>query len=333
MKSVVSVIVPVYNGESTIGRTLRSLAAQTLSDIEIIVIDDASTDRTLALCQDAQRMDSRIKIVHSESNRSPLQARRIGVTYANGNYVMFCDADDELLPEAVEQAAAFARGGNYDLVHFNVSIVSSTGSKHEAWERSLEPFASELSGDQILATSPFGVDGTKINGTVCNKLYGRRLLKWAWAPIPPSLHLIRAEDVLQTLLVLRRAKRYGGLPIPLYRYNFGAGRSGRVANRESFQYFLESSRAYRAVVSRVNSHEWTDPAGFDSGQMLRRLQNQLVENQLNYFLRLPAPADAALNDLLHHWPRTVIKRIAAEQFPDKFPYFMETLERLGGSRL
>ncbi|GAA1808149.1 glycosyltransferase family 2 protein [Nesterenkonia flava] len=307
---LVSIIVPTHNNEATIRRTLDSISAQSLTSIEIVIVNDASTDNTLPLCRAAQQTDTRITLVDLKENVSVFQSRRIGVEQATGKYVMFCDGDDQLEPDAAERASVLARAGGYDIVHFGTTIVGASGNRHHAWERALDPFAAELNGDDIFLASPFAQAGRQINGHIWNKLYERELVRAAWKSIDPDLRLTRAEDVYQTLLLLCNAARYGGLFLPLYRYNFGKGRAGNISTLESFDYFLESACAYDAMATHLDSDQRATPAGFDTDVLLRRLRDQFIENQLSYWVRLEPPADDALKKLLRLWgPEAVLEAL------------------------
>lgn len=99
MNSKISVIVPVYNGEKTIRETLISIIKQSFSDIEIIIIDDGSTDSTLEVVKSIT--DPRIKIF-SYSNAGLATSRNRGITLANGQYISFIDADDIWTPCKLE---------------------------------------------------------------------------------------------------------------------------------------------------------------------------------------------------------------------------------------
>lgn len=94
MKDIkVSVIIPVYNAEQYIKQCLASALEQTLSDIEVICVDDGSTDSSLALLKEMQEQDARIKI-YTQSNSGSGAARNHGLNEAHGKYVSFLDADD-----------------------------------------------------------------------------------------------------------------------------------------------------------------------------------------------------------------------------------------------
>ncbi|PKO70585.1 MAG: hypothetical protein CVU22_00295 [Betaproteobacteria bacterium HGW-Betaproteobacteria-16] len=100
---LVSVILPVYNAESTIETSVRSLLSQTWPHIEIIAVDDASTDASAAVLQEMARQDSRLRIVQSDRNRGAYPARNLGLAQAQGQFVTVADSDDWHHPEKVEQ--------------------------------------------------------------------------------------------------------------------------------------------------------------------------------------------------------------------------------------
>ncbi len=93
----VSVIVPVFNSERYICECINSLRSQILSCIEIIIIDDGSTDSSSRICDNFARKDSRIKVIHQE-NRKQGYARNIGIQLAKGEYIAFVDSDDWVGP-------------------------------------------------------------------------------------------------------------------------------------------------------------------------------------------------------------------------------------------
>jgi glycosyltransferase involved in cell wall biosynthesis len=96
---LVSVIVPVFNSESFITETMDSVIKQTWKHLEIIVVDDGSTDRSLYVLQ--QYRDPRIK-VFKQNNKGACAARNLGLQYSSGNVVQFLDADDILAPDKIE---------------------------------------------------------------------------------------------------------------------------------------------------------------------------------------------------------------------------------------
>ena len=90
----ISIIIPIYNSEKYLRKCLNSICNQTLSDIEIICIDDCSTDNSLNILKEFTKQDSRIKLIEFKENKGPAIARNIGITEATGEYIGFIDSDD-----------------------------------------------------------------------------------------------------------------------------------------------------------------------------------------------------------------------------------------------
>ena len=99
---MISVIVPVYNRKATLERCVQSLRGQTYSDLEIILVDDGSTDGSGALCNALAREDVRIRVIHKE-NGGVSSARNAGMEAAKGEYLMFTDSDDYVEPQMAEK--------------------------------------------------------------------------------------------------------------------------------------------------------------------------------------------------------------------------------------
>ena len=89
----VSIIVPIYNAEKYLEDTVNSIINSTIKDIEIILIDDGSEDKSLNICNKLKSKDNRILVIHQE-NRGLSATRNIGIDIANGDYITFCDSDD-----------------------------------------------------------------------------------------------------------------------------------------------------------------------------------------------------------------------------------------------
>lgn len=102
----VSVLVAVYNAERYLPKCLDSLLGQTLHDIEILCVDDCSTDGSLALLQQYAERDARISYWHLDSNQGQGHARNVALEHATGTYVTFLDSDDRLAPDALQQAVS-----------------------------------------------------------------------------------------------------------------------------------------------------------------------------------------------------------------------------------
>lgn len=112
----ISVIVPVYNVAPYLERGLECLLNQTLEDIEIICIDDCSTDGSLSILRNFEQKDSRIKVIALDKNHGVSYARNKGLDIMQGEYVSFMDSDDKINPDYMEKLYIKAKEGNYDIV-------------------------------------------------------------------------------------------------------------------------------------------------------------------------------------------------------------------------
>lgn len=117
----VSVIIPVYNGERYLRQCLSSVCAQTLRDIEILVVDDGSTDGTADILREYAQKDSRVRVL-TQPNINAGAARNHGMRHATGEYYSFLDADDFFEPDMLERAVACADETGSDVVLYGYDL-------------------------------------------------------------------------------------------------------------------------------------------------------------------------------------------------------------------
>lgn len=126
---LVTVITPAYNAESFIEETIRSVLAQSLTDWELIVIDDGSTDDTGKVVEAYARTDARIRLVINEKNRGVARTRNRGLEMFRGQYVAFLDSDDYWEPLMLEKMVARAKETGADIVYCSYALVDEQGRK------------------------------------------------------------------------------------------------------------------------------------------------------------------------------------------------------------
>lgn len=97
----ISIIVPIYNSEKTLGRCIDSILNQTFTDFELILVDDGSLDNSGKICDEYAQLDSRIRVIH-QKNAGVSTARNAGLDMSSGTYIMFCDSDDWVEPDWCE---------------------------------------------------------------------------------------------------------------------------------------------------------------------------------------------------------------------------------------
>lgn len=119
----ISVIVPIYNVEAYVGDCLQSLIKQTLSDIEIICIDDCGKDKSMQIVKDFAARDKRIRIVKNWRNRGLSYSRNHGMRYARAPYIMFCDSDDMFMSDTCEKMYNAITESGTDVVVGNIHVI------------------------------------------------------------------------------------------------------------------------------------------------------------------------------------------------------------------
>ena len=131
MNKNVSIVIPVYNAEKSIKRCLDSVLHQTYSDIEIIIVDDGSSDSSPIICDSYAERDPRISVFH-RTNVGVSASRNFGIEKSNGDYICFLDSDDVIKPNLIEDNYNFAKEKNVDVLIYGFTYCSEdTGERTE----------------------------------------------------------------------------------------------------------------------------------------------------------------------------------------------------------
>ncbi len=128
---LISVILPVYNGEKTVGESVLSVLGQTYGNTEIIIIDDASDDQTAEIIRKLAEQDGRIKIITNSSNTGRLRSRLKAVDNANGEWIAFIDSDDLWQPKKLEKQLALRDSSGCDLIYTASAFADVNGNMYD----------------------------------------------------------------------------------------------------------------------------------------------------------------------------------------------------------
>lgn len=171
----VSVIIPVYNVEDYLRECLDSVCNQTLNDIEIICIDDGSTDSSLDILNEYAKNDERIRIITQE-NKGPSSARNTGFDNAKGKYVYCMDSDDYIELEALEKLYDIAEDKSIDCVMFKlINFDDETGEKYPTRYYDMA-FLKELVGEEVFSHRDIGGKLFYITVSPPGKFFNRKIL-------------------------------------------------------------------------------------------------------------------------------------------------------------
>ena len=173
---IISVIVPIYNVEPYLRECLDSIIDQTYKHLEIILVDDGSSDRCGDICDEYATKDPRIRVVHQE-NSGLSAARNAGLDIAKGDYIVFIDSDDWVAKNICETVLSVAEGQQADLVCFGFEKILPSG-RTQKW---VETSSGEIKKAEAIRQVIMG-EGT-IRTMSCNKFYSRKLFDGIRFPV------------------------------------------------------------------------------------------------------------------------------------------------------
>jgi glycosyltransferase involved in cell wall biosynthesis len=232
----VSVIMPCFNHATFLAESAQSVLRQTHGELELILVDDRSTDHSWSVIEALARSDSRVHAVPHQRNEGQSAARNNGLRLATGAVVAFCDADDVWEPDKlVKQLDFLASHPKFGIVYCDATIVHETGEDAGQRFSDLYPTPARPSGDlflTLLERNFINIAGVAVKAECCRRIGGfdQRIRNvedwWYW-------------------LQLSREYLFGYVDEPLVRYRVHS-RSTNVANRRG--YVVNRFRVYRRVL-------------------------------------------------------------------------------------
>lgn len=260
----VSIIVPVYNAKNTLINCVNSLINQTLQDIEIILVNDCSTDNSLLIMQLLEeKYPEKILIIDSNINTGAGGARNIGLEYVRGEYIGFVDSDDEVAPTMFEKLYLKAKEGDYDIV--------DCGFYQESEDRAIIFTSDELSGE---------LDGRKrselivAGGYICTKIFRTSYWKKHSLRFREKAILEDSEIIAYTMAT---AKNIGNVKEVLYNYKDTPGSSSKTPDTKWYvdNCFNAMSAIYSSLAPLDNYDEIKEAAEYEILQLYSYAINML----------------------------------------------------------
>lgn len=213
----ISVIIPCYNVELYLERCVASVVSQTYRELEIILVDDGSTDATGELCDSLAQKDTRIKVVHKE-NGGLSDARNAGIDVAQGDFYSFIDGDDYLEADAYEAMISEMKNEDVSLVSAGMIVENINGNKHVNMSRERLILNKEEALLNLLSSV------RTIGQSSCNKLFRKQLfqeLRYKKGIINEDMELLpKILDICHLVVLLNK---------PVYHY---VRRSGSITESE-----------------------------------------------------------------------------------------------------
>lgn len=201
MNDLISVIIPIYNAEKYLKKCLNSVVSQTYKNLEILLINDGSSDRSLDICYYFQDIDNRIQIFTC-LNSGAAFARNLGLSKCNGKYIMFVDSDDYILPETID--ILYSAIKKYEADISTSYVLPSVEKKYY-----------DLLGTGLVSKTIFMnyLLSDKIKSYLMNRLYKKEL--WTDIRFPNEM---KVEDLAVLYKVIDKADKIVNVNKELYKY-------------------------------------------------------------------------------------------------------------------
>ena len=210
-QQLISVIIPVYNLEEYIVRTLNSVFSQTYHNIEVVAVDDGSTDKTPSLLDAYATKETKLKVIHKQ-NEGVSKARLTGIKAATGDYIGFVDGDDIIDPDMYERLLNNAVKYKAEISHCGYRLIRPDGSVDFFYN----------TGEIILQDNEQGIfdllGGSKIEPGLCNKLFCATLFHSLLHNSKMDWSLKNNEDLLMNYFLFKESEKSVYEDFCLYQY-------------------------------------------------------------------------------------------------------------------
>ena len=203
INDLVSVIVPVYNCDKYLNRTIDSILTQTYNNFEVILINDGSTDRSRQICEDYLLKDTRIRLIN-KNNQGVSVARNIGINNANGKYICFVDADDYIEKNMLEDCVNLIEINNADIICFNRRDI------YNDYKIERIIYNNNMLKEDIIN----GIFNRRLPVAIWDKFYRKNL--WNNVQFP---NIKKSEDLFVLFDIIFRAKKIIATKSIYYNYN------------------------------------------------------------------------------------------------------------------
>jgi glycosyltransferase involved in cell wall biosynthesis len=279
---LVTIIIPVYNAAPYINEALQSVLHQTYENLEIILIDDGSTDGSGKICDNYADHDLRFKVIHQE-NKGLSAARNIGLDMMSGFAVAFLDSDDAYQPGYVEQMVTAMIEENVDLVLCKYRTYRTTGNMVGNGSERVRPLIEKGTYNQVVALQAL-VDGN-LNHSAWNKLYSRNLWQNIRFPVGQVY-----EDIATTYRILANCNRVCVIDQSLYCYRKRPGSILETYSQDNLNDWLLSNSSLESFVEENISNIF-------SNRHLTRLRQRRINGMVSYFVRIYGNDNSSCEEL------------------------------------
>lgn len=240
-----SIVIPIYNVGKYVRKTIDSVTNQTYDNLEIVCVNDGSTDDCPQMLSAYAAQDKRIKVVNQQ-NQGTYIARQVGVEAAEGDYIVFLDGDDELKPDACAQIVSMVNETDADIVQFGMTILAD---KHDdeflRWiTRFLNPKKGVFEGSENMIRKCYVEE--KLPWNVIGKAIRSSVAKQAFRDMD-QVRFSGLDDYVSTFYIYLYANKLYSSERKLYNYNYGVGISYYKMKLDGFAKYLLNYQGYETL--------------------------------------------------------------------------------------
>lgn len=241
---LISVVVPVYNVESYIEKCIQSILGQTYNNIQIILIDDGSTDNSGKICDKYARIDHRIEVIH-QNNKGLVAARMKGLEIARGEYTGFVDGDDYIEDNMYEKLLSYLIESNVDFVHTGywkneyklLSFKEDIVDINEKTDYYIRNYCLDVESQTIMTPS------------LWSKLYKTPLIKKCYSKVPEAQSY--GEDLICLCACILESKRVALKKEAFYHYTV---RENSLSNNKNNDLLIAEYRLYKCLLDLITEY-------------------------------------------------------------------------------
>ena len=307
-----TIVIPTHNEEERLPRCLDSILSQSFKDFEVICIDNGSTDKTPDILQEYVNRDSRIRGSAYSRHFGTVLARKLALMDAKGEYVMFADGDDELLPGAFADAIRLIEAAKVDILQFTVDIVAPddwdvTGFKRLFLCREIESRGKNILYDCFV--------NHRFQPNLWNKIYRADVCRKAVEAMP-DIQLQHYTDQYLTFFLLYFAESFLSVQDgPFYRYHMGEGVSTKRPDAEQFKALCEASGIFPRLEKFLRDRNQYET----HVSVLEAMRNTLCCDMIGKLLTIPDLTREIIMTAQEHWGSGIVYDFLAETGMFKYP--------------
>ena len=311
----ISIIIPTYNAEQYIDNCIASWINQSLSDIEIIVVDDASTDSTPDILRKWKEKDSRVIVLTNTTKKSAYTARKVGVETAKGKYILFSEANGKAVDFTCKLLYKEMEKRKVDILHYNAKIIKESNNLDDDirnLEDIIKPYKRSIKGENVfLGCFYYG----QYKWNLWNKIFSAEVCK-RLSEIQEE-NISEADEALTFFYLAYNANSYQYLlGNNLYNYIYDS----TTKKKKGLDYFLQKCSCYSYTVHLMENFALSHNLSANYNAAINNYKKELIDECVHWLLNLLLDEEKrdGFDIIMDNWPHHDVIANLADRKIDKY---------------